>query len=1100
MQTETTRAKSLWLWIAIGSASLLLVLAFPNRDWAQNKTGAIAGSVVDPSGLAVPNVSVQVTDLGTNVTTKSQTNKSGNYMVNFLTPGTYQITFSKSGFRTYVTKDVPLSPNQNVTVDAKLQIGVSTQSVTVKATAPQLNRTSPDISSGFSNAEMTNLPLTLGQNGRVPDWLAALAPGVSATSSDYTNINNFSFGGGRPTTNQLIVNGMPTTIPHNNTYEFTPNPDAVQELQVLVSPFSAQYGYTGGGALVMTTKSGTNQYHGSLYWYYRDQAVNARNYFVPKDRVIPRNLYNSPGGTIGGPVIIPHLYNGRNKTFFFFDANYTVHLHGINLRTRVPTPDELNGNFSNTLVNGNPVTIYDPRTTQIVNGQVVRTPFQGNIIPPSRLDSVAKNIGAYYPAPNCNFQGDNYCIDPTGRHTDMDWEFRIDQTFSDKDKAFLQYAYDSPTDSLVQIIPNAANTSQRGGWKDYLATFSETHIFSPTIANQFRGGVAWEWNFDDLPPGLSTVNLGLQGVPAANFPDVTMGNGIMEIGGVYHDSSLDATTTVADTVTMQVGRHSLTWGGDYRWMTSNVFDPGVTSGQYDFQPNFTSLPGTPNTGYSAADFMLGLPTTTQINTTNYTFRDRLRAASLFLQDDYKVTSKLTLDMGVRWEYDGPWWEVNNQMVGFSPTKINAATGKPGDALFAWQSGAPKRFMPSIHNFMPRVGFAWSFMPNTVLRGGYGIFIFPSSGFTDYGQVSQYTVDTTFQSQDGYTPYYQLQNGVPPYTFVTPLPASLDNPTSSLVAFDTRGRTPYNQTWQLLVQHAFNHNWTAEVGYMGRHGVKLPADIPLNQLRPSLWAQSESTGQGQSMRPYPQYLGITCLCMDGMSNYNALLTQLTHRWANGLSLTVSYTWAKAMTNVKTPSPERGNGPNIQNVYNLQNEYAVAGYDIPQRFVASYVYKLPFGKGGEFFNSTRGINYVIGGWQLSGMTTFQRGYPYNVSQPNVTYGFTGAQYPNRSASPYLSNPTLDRWFNTNAFQQSAPATLGNSSRNPFFGPGQNNWDLSLLRNFKITEGVNFQLRTDFLNAFNHPQWNGLGTNITNNNYGKATSAIHMRQLQFVGRITF
>jgi hypothetical protein len=1094
----------LWLCVAMGSLSLLISIAYPVRTWCQNKTGAISGIVVDPSGSVVPGVTVSVTDLETNVTTKTESNSAGNYVASFLNPGSYQIAFSKQGFQTHVTKDISLSPNQNVRIDAKLLIGTTTQTVTVLAVAPQLNRTTPDITSGFHTNEMINLPLSVGGNGRVPDWLAALSPGVSSTSSGYTNINNFSFGGGRPTTNQLIVNGIPTTIPTNNTYEYTPNPDSLQEMQALVSPFSAQYGYTGGGALVMTTKSGTNLYHGSLYWYYNDQALNARSYFASPGSHVQRNLYNSPGGTIGGPVIIPHLYDGRNKTFFFFDANVTFHAQGVNDRFIVPTPQELQGDFSSTMVGGQPVTIYDPNTTQVVNGQVVRQPFPGNIIPTSRIDSVAANIAKYYPEPNpasCSSSDYNYCIDPTERHTYPDWEVRIDQNFGDKDRAFLQYAQDGPTGSEVPIIPNAANTSQRGGWRDYLATLSETHIFSPTVANQFRAGVAWEWNFDDLPPGVANVNLGLQGVPASNFPDISMGNGIIEIGGVNKDSSLDATTTIADTVTVQKGRHTLNFGGDYRWMTSNLFNPGLLSGQYSFGPTFTGIPGQANTGYSAADFLLGLPTQTGISTTNYTFRNRIRGASAFIQDDYKVTPKLTVNLGLRWEYDGPWYEVNNQMTSFDPGKVNAATGKPGDVLFAWQSGTPDRFMPSIyHDVLPRIGFAWNFMPMTVLRGGYGIYRFPSSGFTDWGRISQFTVDTSFTSPDGITPAYQLDQGVPSYNFQVPLPASLSNPTSNVTALDSRVRTPYNQNWQLGIQHAFSHNWTVELDYTGQHGVKLPVEIPFNQLQPSLWQLSESSQNGQSMRPYPQYLNVECLCMDGSSNYNALLAHVTHRWSNGFSLTAAYTWAKAMTNIKTPSPERGNGAAIQNIYNVQAEYAVAGYDIPQRFVAGYVYGLPFGKGGKYFTSAPGVSYVVGGWQVSGMTTFQKGYPYNVSQPNFTFGYTQTQYPDRVASPYVSNPTLNQWFNGNAFQVSPVAALGSSSRNPFFGPGQNDWDLSLMRNFHIMERLNFQTRVDFTNAFNHPQWNGLGTNITANNYGVVTSALPMRQVQFAGRLTF
>lgn len=1066
----------------------LLLLQF--RSFGQTFTGSIGGHVTDSAGLAVAGAEVVVTETATNEALRAVTNDAGDYSIPFLKPGIYRVSIKAQGFKESIEDNLRLQLNQSFRLDEALQVGAVTDTIEVTASTSEVNYDSPEIAHVVGAEQLANVPEVVNPGrGRSPFLLAKLLPGVVSTSSNNSNINNFSFGGGRPDTNEILIDGLPTTNPSDNTYTFTPSPDAVGEFKVITTAFSAEFGHTGGGVLLATSKSGTNDLHGSVYDYFRNRILNARSFFQANNH--QRYVQNDPGGTLGGPLILPG-YNGRNKTFFFVDYNETLSTTPSNSLLYTPTAAERSGNFSQSQSGGSAVMIYDPLTTTVdSSGNITRQPFAGNIIPASRIDSVAAKIVAYFPNSNGSYQGGayNYQVNASNYNRIAQGLIRLDQNFGDNDRFFVRYGRYNPDNPGVIEFKNAANPNNGGGWWDNQAGLGWTRIISPTIFNDFRMAFVQEINYT-TPGGPPVPQLGLTGVPLSAFPDIGMNNYVsLGAGSPFHDR--DRSYIFNEALQIQAGRHLLKIGGDFRRQMYNYYNPGYNdgyslAGAYSFDSTFTSITANPNSGWDLADLLLGLPTQTIVEHEDYTYRLNINSASMFIQDNFKVSPKLTLNLGLRWEWDGPYSEANNQFASFNPNIINSQTGNLGDVQFAGRGGAPTHFMPNIyHDFLPRVGYAWNFLKDTVFRGGVGIYRLPSIGFYQFGPLSKYVQYGDFQSSNGYTPAYQLNQGVPSAPFFVDangnpsVPASLTNPTSSVTQIDRRTRTPYNISWEFGLQRQFGA-WFAEVDYSATKGVKLPIVLnDANQLLPSQF----STGS-QALRPFPQYANVTYLTMDGNSVYHSLQAKLEHRFQSGFVIQAAYTFSKLLDDVDevADSNSRAHHQGIQNVYNLRAEWGIGGYDVPQRFVANYFYVLPFGPGQKWVTNTPVFSKIVGGWEFAGITEFQVGQPLAITQPNNTHGFTESQRPNVIASPVLSSgQTLSHWFNTAAFVQAPGFTLGDSPRFPLHGPGLNNWDLALQRNFMIAERVKLQFRGEFYNAWNHAQFSNPNGSITSSSFG-------------------
>jgi hypothetical protein len=1051
--------------------------------FAQSYTGSISGRVIDSTGLPVAKVQITVLEEATNTMIKTESNETGDYTVSYLKPGLYNARFAAAGFKEHLETGIQLQIDQQRRVDPKLEVGSVTELMEVAASGAQVNYVSSEIGHVVDSQQLVELPeLATSGRGRSPFLLAKIVPGVTTNGNSYNNVNGYSLGGGRRETNEILVDGLPTTNPSDETYTLTPSPDSIDEFKVITTPFSAEYGHTGGGVMIATTRGGTNTLHGSAYDLFRNRVLNGRDFFSPIASQA-KYVQNDPGGNIGGPVYIPKVYNGKNKTFFFVDFNVTLASTGTANSQLVPTDMQKAGDFSQTFAGGKLTPIYDPKALA-ADGKT-RLQFPGNIIPSSRIDPVAAQIVKFYPEANASINGNNYFISPSSKNNNWQDLGRLDQNFGSNDRAFFRFGQYSPNSNAVPNIPNKANNQTAGGWTDTQSAFSETHIFSPTIVSDFRFGWVQEDNYTTAG-GSSAPELGLKGVSLSQFPIITVSQ-MIQLGSKPSNHDRDRSWVFSEGVTWQRNRHTIKMGGDFRRQMYDLYSPGKLSGTYNFNGAYTSItPNATGSGFGLADLLLGAPVSTSLNITDYTYRWNINSGGAFIQDDYKVSNKLTVNLGLRWEWDGPYSEANNQFYSFNPNVVNPTTGNLGAVQFAGQNGAPTHFSPNIfHDFLPRVGFAWNFLPDTVLRGGFGIYRLPAIGFYSAGQISQYSQTLNAVSTDNnQTPAYYLANGVPPAVFNVDanghpnVPASLTNPSSNVNMLELRARTPYNETWQLGVQHKFRGNWLAEVDYVGTKGVKLPIVEPLNQLPANEWGP----GNLQSLRPYPQYLTISRLANDGNSFYNALQSSLSRRWQSGV-LTFAYTWSKITDDIDPPE----NSSAIQNVYNLQAEHGIASYDVPHRFVASYVYRLPIGAGGQYLSNTRFVNHVIGGWEVSGITEFQVGLPLSILQNNATGGFTGTQRPNQVAPGALPGDqrTLTEWFNTSAFTVAPAYTSGNAPRFPLYGPGVNNWDASLMRNIMLRERLRMQIRAEFYNAMNHPNFNNPNTTIGNTNYGKITS---------------
>jgi hypothetical protein len=686
---------------------------------------------------------------------------------------------------------------------------------------------------------------------------------------------------------------------------------------------------------------------------------------------------------------------------------------------------------------------------------------------------------------------------------------RVDHTISEKDSIFARYGRYAPNYVAIVAIPNAANPNNGDGWYDNQTVLNETHIFNATTSNDFRFGLVQEINYTHAGGGFPS-SLGLTGVPTTEFPNIATTNFIgLGASGPFHDR--DRSFIFVDNVLFQVGKHYFKVGGDYRHQMYKFWNENgnVDAGTYSFDTTFTQTDTVDGSGiltgnsggFDLASLLLGLPTTTSIVSDYYTYRQTIDSASLYAQDDWKINPKLTLNLGLRWEYDGPYSEANNQFASFSPTKVNAQTGNLGDAIFAGQNGVPTHFQPNIfYNFLPRIGADWSPIPNTVIRAGIGMYRLPAIGFSYLDQGSIYEKNGNIYSADGFTPPYELSQGVPAVPFYRDangnpeIPASLTNPTSTPIWIDGRSRTPYNLISEFGVERQLGP-WFFSADYIYNHGIKLPILYSTDQLMPSQYTSANT----QSLRPFPQYADVQFFVNQGGSNYQAVQAELKHNWKNGLVIGFAYTFSKLLDDVDANDNVGAAG--IQNTYNIRAEHGIASSNVPERFVSNFVYKLPFGRGAQFASETPIVRDVIADWQISGIIQFQVGEPIKITQNDLN-PYTAAQRPDLTGDPKLSRSqkTLSQWFNTAAFTPVSIGTLGTSPRFPLQGPGIMQTDFSLKRTFPIGERVALDVRGDFDNIFNHPNFNNPNGNANNSSFGVVSGAQNPRIGQLAAKIRF
>ncbi|HUA63666.1 MAG TPA: TonB-dependent receptor [Verrucomicrobiae bacterium] len=1111
---------------------------------AQVEQGAITGAVTDATGASIPAAKVTATNQATNAVGVAETTVDGYYKIPYLQAGKYTVTVEKDGFTTSKTTDVPVLVGETATINASLQTGSLHDQITVESRSVLIEQSSSSLGYVTGVTQILELPI-----GRSPYSMLTLSPGVIPDGNTGTGpIVN----GGRSNTTAILMDGQDTR--NNSTLDnnYTPPQESIQEIRFITNSFSAEYGRSNGGVLAAAGKTGTNLIHGSAYDYLQNDDLNANSWTSNKNGVARgRQRLNTFGGTISGPVFIPKLYNGKNKTFFFFNVEL-VGNHGVTTPTAdVPTDLQRSGDFSQTFTStGAQIVVYDPATTvpsTTTQSGYIRSPFPGNVIPANRIDPTVKNILKYFPEPTLSLSptlGVNWSRNFPLITWQQKYFTRVDQNFGDKNRLFFRFGYQlSPQTSPYLNSPYASiafpgETTNGGGNQRttaYIAGISDTETFSPTLVGEFRVGLARSLiQLTPLSVGFDVTSLGLpnylkQASLGAIFPLISITD-FTAIGPQRASWDIDSENTPEAQAhfTWLKGAHSVKTGVDILWCQFNTFRPDYPSGTFSFSRAYTQGPN-PSTasataGYGLASAMLGEPDGGSF-TVGPSLATLQKSYNWYLQDDWKVSRTLTLNLGVRFEYTTPWKDRYYHLDYFSSTTPDPVTGTPGSLV----QTTPSHPYPSntYHNWGPRVGLAWSFLPNTVLRAAYGLFYAPGAGGIgsspgDFGSGSEATTGIYF-GQAPAAPSTPVPGGTLANPFVTGLlsyPNALVG--SGISSIFPSWETPMNQMWNANLQRTVSKNLLLELAYVGSRGEHLwnnfteDATYPqylslgtqLNNLVPNPYYGKITSGSlsaatvryGALLTPFPQYTGVTQIRGSvGDSVYHGMTLRAERSFTNGLLFQASYTAAKLIDDVN----ERFlGGSNYVDPYNLRLSRAISPWDVSQRFVANYVYALPFGHGKRFLS--KGIaSWVLGNWQNSSIVQFQTGTPISIT---ASCNFAGAQgygcQAVRSGTTSVSNPSMAQWFNTAAFTNPPAYSFGADSRTEpnLRNPGTISFDSALSRWQPIHERMRVQFRADMYNILNHPNLGAPSASVTSSTFGQITTKSSNRTVTMSLRLEF
>jgi len=1109
---------------------------------AQVEQGNITGVVTDQSGAVVPDATVRAINVRTQVKVETVSNESGAYRLPFLNIGEYEVTAEKQGFETTRIQGVRLTVALTATVNLALKTGNVQEQVTVVASAVQLEQQSATLGNVVSATQMTQLPLL----GRNPYSLVLLAPGVlpkgGAGAGPIIN-------GGRSNTSEILLDGAETRNSTTNDIAYTPPLETVQEFKVLTNSFSSEYGRSGGGVLTVATRSGTNQMHGALYEFLRNDKLNANTW--ANNRVnLPRNSFrrNEYGVAVGGPVYIPKVYDGRNRTFFFFNWERTPQRAPDNILATVPTLLQRNGDFSETRTSaGALIQIFDPATTvadPARPGQYIRQQFPGNRIPTARFDPISLKVMEFYPRPNRETLIQNFVLN-NSRQNDTDKYFgRLDQVIGSRHRLFFTGAYQKNsqfTPGVNAAFPGEGVNGEQGliGSDTYTGVLTDTVTFSPAMVGQFRVN-ATRRVINTMPRsvGFDFTQLGFpqslkNRAKSLLFPRF----GVTDVAALGPDrasyfTDAEDNREVQGHVTWLKGAHSIKYGGTFTFQTFNVFRPERPSGNYDFSRIFTQGPN-PTTssataGFGVATFLLGTATGGTF-TDDPSLATSQRYYALYLNDDWRITRSLTINLGLRWEYQTPWNDRFDQLGFFDPNFIDPVSGQPGLLRFTGRDGNPRyQSDPDQNNVAPRIGLAWQVMSKTVIRAGYGLFYFPGSGGVGAGASD---LGSGFLAT---TPVFL---GPPPAAPNTPPPGAslsqsfqagfLTAPATGVgTSINTAFRewvTPYNQQWNFNIQRELAPTLLAEVAYVGSRGQRiwinrsrsavstnfLSLGAALDELVPNPYFGKITTGalsvaqvrRSQLLQPFNHYTGVSRFRDPvGDSVYHGFTARVDKQFSGGLTLQGAYTISKIMDNVQ----ERfGGRSTFIDPNNLSLSRSIGEFDRPHHFVTNFIYELPFGPGGAWLKN--GLpSKIVGKWQMSGIATLSKGLPMIITGPNNTRLPGVGAVALRLKDPVLSadDRTLTRYFDTSAFLPAPTYSLGTDSRTQprLRGPGIKTLDFIVSRNQPIRERVNLQFRAEFFNAFNTPQFGDPNGNVTATNFGEITSAGGSRVIQMGLRLSF
>ena len=1112
-----------------GILAVYFSLAIATAAFAQNtNSGDIRGTVKDSSGAVVPGVTVTVTNLDTAVSKEMVTNNDGLYDTASILPGNYQITFVRNGFDKLVRGPVTVQVGV-ITVNGELRVGSISEEVTVTENVQLLQTENAEQSRTFDTQTLVNLPQvsTTGQN-----WgsFANLLPGASGAPSEPTASGKagdpgiaVAVNGNLPFYDNFLQDGASTNLPISANVDIGTF-ETISEVQISTSNFSAQYGI-GGAVFNQVTKSGTNKWHGAGYEYFSADWLSAHAYTFPGATLQnkPFLRYHDFGGSVGGPIF-------KDKLFFYFNADKIIN-HGTNTGINtVPTLAMRNGDFT-----GLP-TIYDPSTggtcTANTPAATACRSANGPLVSNNKvlkIDPVANALQAFFPKPNSpgtvaanGAVTNNYAWQSPTTNPFLKFFGRIDYNISEKHRMNF---------SITQGDNPATNTQYNncpincfsGDVDRYNTQVSDVYAFSPRTVNEARFGFTKQGNwFNPQTIGKGfPQKVGLQYAKADVFPNITFNNApsgapsnILTPGtnAIYIENQFEP----SDIVTMVRGKHILHFGGELMAYQANYTPWGnVSAGNFNFSGAYTRQgPNDTATGAGYADFLLGDVQSWSANNQPESGM-RMKSPQIFVQDDYKLRSNFTLNLGLRYEIQGGWSEVKNHLGTFDPTLLNPATGTLGAVWFAGSGSANRNNSlqaPITDIFLPRVGFAWNPGGSTVIRGGFGIYAFTWSldtygngvGFgnnssgnaTDTANVSPITI----LSGSG----TNAQTGAAlPYVSGSKDPSAYNGQNVNYNPYHTPVGTM--KQWTLSVERQLGANMEAELAYVASHGSNLDFPVDINQIPLSRL----SATAGQADRPYPQFKNLAGNTNNAISNYNSLQAQVQRRFSGGLSFNGNYTWSHFLDSQDSSGwGSRGGTQVYQNSYDPAANYGNSNFDQRHAVKGSVIYDIPVGKGRKFLNNNSVMDWILGGYQTSATLVAHSGQPFTVTMnTSNSKALVGNQFPNVVGDWHLSNPSILAWYNTAAFAQPAVGTFGNERRNSLVGPRLSVINFSLGKNFTFTERIGMQLRLDASNILNHPSFGNPSTGISFDSTGKPTTiptitgtTIGPRAFQLDARVSF
>jgi hypothetical protein len=1091
-----TRAKMAALTGLLASAALV----------AQTTTSTILGDVTDSQNAVVNDALVTVKSLATGALREVKTGDTGSYRVYPLNPGDYEVTIAKSGFRSQTVK-VTIEVAQTAKIDFRLDVGAVSETVNVEAVAPVLQTQEASSGGVVTSADVARIPV----NGRNYTTLIRLLPGSSDQGSSQTRgtgtlsgTSLISVNGQRRQDNNLTVDGVDNNFMMMNSPGLSPPMDALQEFRVATNN-SAEYGRSAGANVNMVIRSGSRDLHGSVYEYFRNNVLDANDFFANRQgRGKVPFRQNQYGVAVGGPVIVPKLYHGREKTFFFVNWEGYRRRRGNTALSTSPIADQRAGDFSQ-----QPRAIFDPLTSTYNDKQeIVRQQFPGNRIPASRISPAIKLlIDSYFPLPNAPGLINNL-LNTQSTASDRDTTvMRLDHNFNAQNNVFMRYTYQQAGQFSPNANPIFSSVSRFDGHNlavGYNKLLGSNKVLelkfgynNPGNPNLTSGTALTRADFlSKAGIKMYQIDVLTTTVPP-NFSAVgefsTAGGGDFTEDSIYQGIA---------SMAIVKGKHSIKFGANYsrRHFFTNTSNP--MDGNANFDPRLTNTAAIGNSGHSFATMLLGYPTEIRRGQGNTLTQGRINAPELFVQDDFRVTSRLTINLGLRYEYENAPYDVTDRL-GNLWVHRDAGTGKYiGTLLWAGinpeidpetgQRNQPPKtagfgrslMRNNYKNFAPRVGLAWTVTPKTVVRTAYGIFY--NSTFVqelqDMRKFWPYTVQQVFTPNTGLLPDLSITDAGPSFSNTAAIGGWPQNP---------ENRTPYSQQWNFTIQRQLLDDMSLEVAYVGNSNKKQVGYTAINSpLKPG-------PGPVDPRRLLPNYSDLDGGANRFGSNYHALQVGLTKRFSRGLQFNTNYTWGKVLDDQSSLAEWKTQDP-----FNMKADYSRASIDIRHALNVSYVYDLPFGRTRRFGAGwNRGTDLLLGGWTMDGFVRAQTGRPYNVvtGSDRANVGRT-YQRPDALRNPNNGPKTPDQWFDTTAFTLPAPFTYGNSGAFTVEGDGRLYVDLSLGKRFAITENQYFQLRGEFYNMPNAVKMLDPGTTFSSSSFGTVTTATDARQIQLALRFTF